>query len=257
MIRNVAVECQQAVRTVLYGFITKQFSYENALDKCKGACGPSDPISSLKSMMDEYGSHNPSYYKNSNSKSKNFTFWSSTEDIRLITGIHKFGLNNFKAVSSYVGSGRTRSQCTQRWNRSLCPLINKSQWSQEEDSLLISSVQQFGDHSWTKVSNVLVGRTDVQCRYRYQLISKKFPRDLGIQPDEFMMKMIQNHEQKSSPVEFQSKVEYNNIVMDSLNDSSSYPDLLGMQYSGFIGTLHLLDLIKTSSMDPSSLFILR
>lgn len=113
--------------------------------------------------------------------------WTETEDLRLLAGIHKYGLDAWGAVTSFVGSGRSRSQCSQRWFRGLDPRISKVLWSAKEDEKLLALVAEYGDHSWTKIANELGNRSDAQCRYRYSHITKNeqavepvVPRSTGI-----------------------------------------------------------------------------
>lgn len=98
--------------------------------------------------------------------------WSASEDNRLIFAIHHDGFGDWSKVAAFVGNGRTRSQCSQRWHRTLDPRINKNNWSSEDDKKLIEAVQKYGANTWTKVAKYIGARTDVQCRYRYLLIQK-------------------------------------------------------------------------------------
>lgn len=93
--------------------------------------------------------------------------WTAEEDDRLLAGIYHFGLSDWQRVSNFVGNGRSRAQCGQRWLRCLDPNMKKDKWSPEEDQQLLRLVQSYGPHSWSKISKEMVSRTDVQCRYRY------------------------------------------------------------------------------------------
>ena len=99
--------------------------------------------------------------------------WTEPEDIRLLAAIHKLGLESWGSVADFVGSGRSRSQCSQRWFRGLDPRISKVVWSREEDEKLMELVEEFGDHSWTKIASILGNRSDAQCRYRYNHLAKE------------------------------------------------------------------------------------
>ena len=99
--------------------------------------------------------------------------WTAEEDMRLIGGIYRYGIADWAEISKFVGNGRTRSQCSQRWHRSLNPGINKDRWDPIDDYKLIQAVRVYGDHAWTKIAQVVGRRTDVQCRYRYKLLSHK------------------------------------------------------------------------------------
>ena len=99
--------------------------------------------------------------------------WSTEEDERLIAGIFHFGLSDWQKVSSFVGKGRTRSQCGQRWLRCLDPNVNKDKWTPEEDEKLKKLVEVYGSRSWARIAKELGNRTDVQCRYRFVRCNKE------------------------------------------------------------------------------------
>jgi hypothetical protein len=93
--------------------------------------------------------------------------WTEPEDQRLLAGIIRFGLENWQAVAHFVGSGRNRAQCSQRWVRGLDPRISKRGWTPDDDADLINLVSQHGLKSWAKIATLIGSRSDVQCRYRY------------------------------------------------------------------------------------------
>jgi hypothetical protein len=98
--------------------------------------------------------------------------WMPVEDTRLWAAIHKYGTENWNLIARYVGNGRTRSQCSQRWQRGLDPRISRSRWSAGEEALLLQLVATYGKKSWIRISNALGNRSDVQCRYRFHQIQK-------------------------------------------------------------------------------------
>ena len=112
-------------------------------------------------------------YDTFDSTRKRTRSWTPTEDYRLIMGVHLCGDNNWSEVSEFVGGGRTRSQCSQRWCRVIDPRISKDHWSEEEEKQLIDIVQRIGDKSWIKVAAEMNGRSDVQCRYKYRKMMKE------------------------------------------------------------------------------------
>ena len=101
--------------------------------------------------------------------------WSTEEDERLIAGIFHYGFSDWQKVSTFVGRGRTRAQCGQRWLRCLDPNMNKEKWTPEEDATLKKLVDLYGIHSWARIAKELGSRTDVQCRYRYVRCAKEPP----------------------------------------------------------------------------------
>jgi hypothetical protein len=101
--------------------------------------------------------------------------WNTQEDNRLLAGVRKFGLgagSTWSTIADFVGNGRTRSQCSQRWIRVLDPRICKQQWSKQEDQSLLNLVAQHGEKAWMKIATLLGNRSDVQCRYRYFQLQK-------------------------------------------------------------------------------------
>jgi hypothetical protein len=93
--------------------------------------------------------------------------WSQVEDDRLLAGINKYGLTSWVSVAKFVGGGRSRAQCSQRWNRSLNPFIKKTQWSIVEEARLRELVMRFGFKAWTRIADEIGTRSDIQCRYHW------------------------------------------------------------------------------------------
>jgi hypothetical protein len=93
--------------------------------------------------------------------------WSPIEDDRLLAGINKYGLTSWVSVAKFVGGGRSRAQCSQRWNRSLNPFIKKTQWSIVEGTMLRELVIRFGLKAWTRIAEEIGTRSDIQCRYHW------------------------------------------------------------------------------------------
>ena len=99
--------------------------------------------------------------------------WSSFEDQRLIAAVSRFGLDNWSHVASFVGNGRTRAQCAQRWNRGLDPRISRDHWSPEEEQKLLILIENKNGKGWTHIANEMGNRSDVQCRYHYLQMKKE------------------------------------------------------------------------------------
>lgn len=99
--------------------------------------------------------------------------WTREEDDRLREATKILGTQSWQAVAMFVGNGRNQSQCSQRWQRVLDPKIKKSSWTESEDALLLSMVEEYGTQRWMRISNEFGNRSDVQCRYRYYQLTKK------------------------------------------------------------------------------------
>lgn len=91
----------------------------------------------------------------------------------MIQAVGKYGIDNWSHVANYVGNGRTRAQCAQRWNRGLDPRISRDQWTPEEENKLIELVECQQIKGWTHIANEMGNRSDVQCRYHYLQMKKE------------------------------------------------------------------------------------
>lgn len=251
-------DAQLKVREIFLKFITREMSDKQAIAKCIEVSGTSAPMDKLLTSLDVPNEPIPSYDSKSFKKVSN---WTSYEDQRLIAAISKYGTSDFNVISKFVGNGRNKLQCVQRWQRSLDPTINKNQWTDEEDYQLLESVKTFGDKKWSKVATLVPGRTDVQCRYRYQLIIKKYPEHVESikqkqrsqhQNSEFGTKLTQEEENAIDRItkEYQSSPDELFTQQNSASKQSEMSeDDLYMQDSA-----SLLDLLHIISNDPATWF---
>ena len=160
-------------QTLITCFLKKMIPFESACEKMNAIVGNCTAIEKLNSIMnvpDEPIQLLPT--TNENALKQKTRPWSPQEDMRLLAGIYKFGLDSWNPIANFVGNGRTRSQCSQRWVRGLNPKISKSAWNPEEEKKLMQLVSLYGDKCWTKISSEIGNRSDVQCRYKYQQLKK-------------------------------------------------------------------------------------
>ena len=171
-----------SIQKVLNDFIDGISTFDIAAEKAKSIIGTPHPLERIKAVLQVDDSPlpstpNSSMYTNlpfnlqTNYRKKTHP-WTEIEDQRLLNGIHKFGLDNWAAVSAYVGNARTRAQCSQRWFRGLDPRISKVLWTPEEDNKLKELVEKYGDRCWTKIAMEIGSRSDAQCRYHYRQLMK-------------------------------------------------------------------------------------
>ena len=127
--------------------------------------------------------------------------WTQEEDLRLLKGIYKHGLDNWGEVVKLVGNGRTRPQCSQRWYRGIDPKINKQPWTPEEDDKLFKLVEELGTKVWSKIAAEMGTRSDVQCRYHYfqTIKSSKYSDKYQKRPSVKANKQSQIHPHNISP----------------------------------------------------------
>ena len=103
--------------------------------------------------------------------------WSQEEDARLRQGVQLFGAGSWSVIASYVGNGRTRAQCSQRWFRGINPAISRVKWTEEEMEKLLALVAKYGSNQWVKVAAEMENRCDVQCRYKYAQIQRNLAKN--------------------------------------------------------------------------------
>ncbi|KAI8613744.1 hypothetical protein BC830DRAFT_1130728 [Chytriomyces sp. MP71] len=94
--------------------------------------------------------------------------WTSQEDEKLRQLVDQHG-SNWRVISRLMET-RGRAQCMVRWRGILRPGLNKGKWTDEENELLQSAVEELGQGSWAKVAAVVKTRTEIQCRERYKSV---------------------------------------------------------------------------------------
>jgi len=67
---------------------------------------------------------------------------------------------------------RTGKQVRDRYLNVLVSDINKSSWTEEEDSVIMEMLEKIGSQ-WCKISDCLQGRTEMQVKNRYYTYLKK------------------------------------------------------------------------------------
>ena len=163
---------------IIEQFILNNISYEQATSYFIKEFGTSNPIDQIKLILDEakISQPIPNPFSFSNLQSKKVRHWTRREDNRLLAGVYLYGINDWHKIALFVGAGRGRPQCLQRWTRTLNPEITKDVWSKEEEEKLCNIVSQYNKVSWTKVAHLIGNRSDVQCRYHYEQIMKNNDR---------------------------------------------------------------------------------
>ncbi|KAI7865232.1 Homeodomain-like protein [Spinellus fusiger] len=100
--------------------------------------------------------------------------WTAAEDHLLSRAIEKYGTHRWTAISKLI-PGRTPVQCSTRWLGALNPNVHKGRWSKEEDSVLLSAVNNYlsdgtkqpSSLPWSRIALDIPHRTGIQCQARW------------------------------------------------------------------------------------------
>lgn len=166
----------EAVSSAISAFIDKSIDRDECRARIVAAIGRDEPLVRIEEILtlpDEplpFTGDPESDGDSASAARRRTRTWTSAEDQRLLGGVIRFGLDNWQAVARYLGNGRNRAQCSQRWARGLNPRISKKAWTPEEDRELERLVRQYGEKSWAKIASIMGNRSDVQCRYHYRQI---------------------------------------------------------------------------------------
>ncbi|KAI9014542.1 hypothetical protein CLU79DRAFT_367550 [Phycomyces nitens] len=94
--------------------------------------------------------------------------WTAEEDNLLRLAVQLYGDKTEKwAKIAACVPGRTNKNCRKRWFHSLDPSLRKGTWTDEEDQLLREGVTKY-PNQWSKIADMLEGRTDDQCAKRWR-----------------------------------------------------------------------------------------
>lgn len=96
--------------------------------------------------------------------------FSAEEDATLISLVGHYGLNHWDAIASAM-QDRSPRQVRERWQHYLSPTLNRSEWTREEDALLLQKYQEFGA-KWKKMERYFC-RSDISIKNRFLLLSRR------------------------------------------------------------------------------------
>lgn len=122
--------------------------------------------------------------------------FSKEEDEMITKLVSKLGDKNWRLISSLV-PGKNQRQCRDRYKNYLAPNLIRSQWTQEEDDLLLEKYKIYGS-KWSQIHQFLPNRTsnDIKNRYNYTL-SKKAKNKISHEDDNDFFS--QNHKNIMTP----------------------------------------------------------
>ncbi|GFH53601.1 hypothetical protein CTEN210_10077 [Chaetoceros tenuissimus] len=114
---------------------------------------------------------NPATSSSSSSNKKRRVGWTDAEDELLRKSVKENNAKNWDRIAQAL-PGRSRNCCSKRWYNHVDPSINKSNWTEEEDKIIIREHGEKGN-KWAQIAKCLNRRTNKAIQNRYNRTLKR------------------------------------------------------------------------------------
>jgi hypothetical protein len=100
--------------------------------------------------------------------------FSPEEDAELRSLAKRFGESHWDLIAAHL-PGRSARQCRDRWVHYLSLPVNCSEWTTEEDKLLIAKHSEIGS-KWVQIARFFVNRSDAMIKNRFRFLQRRQAR---------------------------------------------------------------------------------